>query len=427
MNIVVGSKKEISTMIRFFSLTLMLLITYTSNGQSVISSYQLLAGQIDSTLIQSLQNSQAYLANTNQDMPLINKLEFRSETDELNIARQEYVFRMSFNGKKSREAQTQVTKSQSRLYGLKEQLLEEDQMIERYELITDWHYAQEELIGLMDKKILLEDKKTVYQKMLNSSFDFNIEKLLKVEESLQEIERNVLQLKYKKSFIIQQLLPTQDVESQLRLDSSKWISLGKMEELLEEIILLKNPTLDQMIQEEEVNFAQIEYNVEKAEGKKILDFLQAKYAGRDKLGFEKEWSLGIGINIPTKSSTRVKMNEATLKIFDEKYKDKELATDLERKVMRSYNEFQFLIQEHKTIQQQISDNRLEETFEKYRAKGTVHPLSLLQIKESALKSKRALKKIEKEACFIFLEILVYKGRLASSERINYLSDDLHSF
>ena len=168
-------------------------------------------------------------------------------------------------------------------------------------------------------------------------------------------------------------------------------------------------------------------DVEEAEGKKILDFVQAKYAGRDKLAFEKELSLGLGINIPTKASTRVKLNEAMLDIFDEQYKKDLLAANLQEKTTESYNEFQVLIREHQIIQDQISNNSLEETFNKFSSKGTVHPLSLLQIKESILKSKRALKKIEKEACLLFLEVLSYKGQLALPERVNYLSDDLHSF
>ena len=116
-----------------------------------------------------------------------------------------------------------------------------------------------------------------------------------------------------------------------------------------------------------------------------------------------------------------------LDIFDEQYKKDLLAANLQEKTTESYNEFQVLIREHQIIQDQISNNSLEETFNKFSSKGTVHPLSLLQIKESILKSKRALKKIEKEACLLFLEVLSYKGQLALPERVNYLSDDLHSF
>lgn len=426
MNDVVGRKKKKRGMIRFRSLTLMLLLTYTCVGQTV-SSYQLLAGQIDSSLIQLLQDNRGFLENTNQDMPLVDKMEFRTETDELNIARQEYVFRVSFNGKKSREALKKVTQSQGRLYELKEQTLEEDQLEKRYELLIDWYYINEELKDLADKRVLLADKKTVFQKMLNISFEFNIEKLLKVEEDLQEIDRNVLQLNSKKRFTIRQLLPGQGLENKIELDSSRWISLPKMEKLLNEIILLDNSTIDQIIQEEKVNFAQLEYNVEDAEGKKILDFVQAKYAGREKIGLDKELSFGLGINIPTKGGTRVKKNEAMLDIFDEQYKAEVLAAELKEKTIESYNEFQVLIQEYQVIQDQISNNSLEETFKKYRSKGTVNPLSLLQIKESILKSKRALTKIEKDACLLFLEVLVLKGQLALPEKVNYLSDDLHSF
>ena len=86
-----------------------------------------------------------------------------------------------------------------------------------------------------------------------------------------------------------------------------------------------------------------------------------------------------------------------------------------------------MVKEYALIEQQISESNLKETLENYSTSGTVHPLTLLRITASLLKDKQTLQDIEKEACLIFLEILLEKGLLSSDPKINYLSNTLNPF
>jgi len=411
----------------FFNIVVFLFVSTICIAQQDMSVGELLKSQVIGKEKTVLDNGLQFLKNENQTIPVLEKMEFRTETDEWNVEQQEYLFRMSFNTRKSQKIQSRITENNIQLYDLQTQRLIERQLFQQYIHIIKWHYAEEELNRLAKKKVVLEDKRMVYQKMMADALTFDIDNLLKIEESLQDLRRSILQLEYQKKYYVEQLIPESESLSDMALDIDNWISMATMQRILNEIQPTENQTLAQDIQTVKVRSEELNYDMEKVEGRQILDFVQLKYAEKDKLEIDKEFSLGVGINIPTKASGRAKMNKAMLDIFEEKYKQQELETELEEELKEHFAEFQLLVAEHELIQQYIHENELKDTFEKYQKIGTVPPLTLLRIKEGILKDEKNLQKIEKEACLLFLEIIKKKGQLRASPNINYLSDELHSF
>ena len=178
------------------------------------------------------------------------------------------------------------------------------------------------------------------------------------------------------------------------------------------------------LQETEKNFEELEFDMEKAKSEQVVDFVQLKYAERDDLAFQKELSFGIGFKFPLKSDSRIKLNEARLNMFDEQYKQELLQAKLEKNISDQYAAFDALEKEYQLLEQQIAENNLTETLKKYSENGSVHPLTLLRVTESLTENKQDLQKLQKDACFLFLEILEDKGLLSQSPAVNYLSDDL---
>lgn len=393
------------------------------HAQNTVTSTQLLTPSPNGKLSGLLQKNIEFLKNGNQSLPLIEKMEFRTETDELNLRRQEYVFRMSFNGKKSRKVQDQLTQSSIQINELKDQLLQKEILEDRYEYIAEWFYIEQEIQSRQAEQIIHEDKLKVYQRMLTNTPEIDISNILKAEEDLQDIERDILQLNQKKQYIIQLLLP-EEKNAKALVDTSNWVSLETMQRLLTEIKDQPVQNLEQALQLSQVNFAQLEYDLEKADGKRVFDFAQIKYAGRDKLDFYREWSLGLGINIPTKSSNRVDINEAQLEIFQEEFQLAALELDIEEELILRYNQFENAMNEYELIKTQIVESELAKIYEKYRTISGVHPLTLLQLKENLLEKERDLIRLEKDCCLVFLEILELKGKLSTTPAVNYLSDDL---
>lgn len=420
-------------MIRFLTLiwifTLLFFGGISCFAQTSFTSTQLLANDLqpDADMSLLLQNNLQFLKESKQGMPFVEKMEFRTETDRLDFERQEYQFRMSFNKGRSRKVQDKITKNNIKLYETRTQIINQAELAKRYKMIIDWHYGQLELERLKALKILAEDKKTVYQKMLLNALVIEIDDLLKVEEGILELDRDISKAERLKAHAIRQLFPGQSALIDYTLEADSWISVERMESFLKENKTLPLQNLEQTQKEVQVDFLQLEYDLEKSEEKKILDFVQVKYAQREDLEVHRELSLGLGFNIPTKSSARVKLNEDMLDILNEQYEQQLITSNLEEKIAAYYAEFDMLIEEYRLIQQQISANRLEATYEKYSTTEEVNPLTLLRIKESVLENKRLVKEIEKEVCLLFLEILKCKGLIHQTPTRNYLSDDLPTF
>lgn len=396
-------------------------------AQKNFSTTQLLSKRLDHPGRLLLQDNLEGLRNNKQKMPVIDEFSFRTETDELDAERQEYLLRLNFNNRAARNIQDEKNKSKTHLYELKDEVLREEQLIKRYEHIAKWYFADNELEWFAAKRAVLEDQKTIYKKMMANALQLNLDGLLKTEEDLQKMDQEMLELVHEKNFAIKQLFPGEENPEIYLLQASNWISLETMQKVLAKITSSETPTLEQELQQNDVDLAKLDYAMEVAEAEKVLDFVQAKYAGRDRLETAREFSFGLSLIIPTKSSNRIKVNEAQLDIFDEQFRLELLQKEIEEDIMVAYSKFDQLIEEYQLIKKYITNNQLEDTYKKYRSNGTVHPLTLLRIKESILKNQRELQKIEKEACLLFIDILSYKGLISRTPSINYLSNDLGFF
>ncbi|MCH2080964.1 MAG: hypothetical protein MK226_01175 [Saprospiraceae bacterium] len=346
-----------------------------------------------------------FLDEEPQDLPYLEKLEFRSETDEFDLGRQEYLFRSSFNSSKMRKFHEQEI-----AISRQELLIKHDNyvasIISAYHFQTaKWYYIEIEKQQLLEEKNILEDKKIILQRLMNNSLDIDLEEFLKLENDLQEIRSALLRIDHQKATIISQLLGEDFGIDSIQLSAPNWLSFGFMHKTLSDLKgqFAQNRLLFQ--QQLKVDKAALKEKQEKAESQKIIDFVQIKYAGRDNLEFGNEISLGFGINIPTRSSRRVKQNEARLDMIEEQVELDQLQWELSQELKQLYAHFDLLKKEYNVLQEYIDINERSKTYEKYKTIEGIEPLSLLSLKESILKNQQKLIKIEKEAVLTYLTII----------------------
>lgn len=374
-----------------------------------------------------LQKNIDFLQTEDQSLPFIEEMELRTESDEMELYRQEYLFRIRFHSRENRRIQDRITNNNLQHYELRSQLLDEQEQKDRYEYLAEWYYLDAAITALAKKKIILEDQRTVYQNNAVNAPQLDITTLLKVEEDLQELEQEQLQLGLQRAVIIKNLLPDTEATSNLELDGEGWISIETMKAVIEEVMADTAQITEIAMQELEVNAAQLEYEMERAESRRFLDFAQAKYAGRDNLSFAREFSLGLGFMIPTKSTNRTEINEAQLERTDEAFQLSLLILEWEEDVQKAYQRFDQTWQTYQLIKEQIETSQYANTLEKYKQTAGVSPLTLLQLQSIILKQERDVRRLEESACFRYLDLLSLKGILHSSNSINYLSDDRQSF
>ena len=396
-------------------------------AQNSFSSTQILARKINAPGQSTLQNTLYFLENNTQQMPLIEEYTFRTETDELDAARQGYTFRLNFSPKTARAVQDKINKQRTQYYRNKNLWLTDQQCAKKYEAIANWHFADLEQTFLLEKKQILEDKKTIYLKMLNNSLDFDISQLLKTQSDLHEIDEDLLGIQHKKKFARSSLFPKSDHIEKYTLKSDNWIGISQMKNLLHSIITSEQNNLRQVLQQDQIHLARLDLDMEVAETKQVLEFVQFKYAARPRLDFHREFSFGFSLRIPTKSTNRLNINEAQLDLLDEQLQYELISAKLNEAIATDYAKFVQIVELYELNRQHIQNTKLEESYHTYLQKGNVHPLTLLLLKENILRNKRKLLKLEKEACLLFIDILYRKGQLSRPPLTNYLSSDLEQY
>lgn len=405
----------------FYSLSLCL------SAQQKVNSSTVLANTFATNPSGKEMEGLLFLKNNNHQLPWYDKMEFRTETDELDFERQEYLFRLSLNSKKEIDAYKKLHAANLKMYDIENSILKNELLTKRYEHLVTWYYTQGELSLLEKKKILLEDKKKVLQKMADNALVVDVEKLLENNEDLQDLGRAILQLEHQAKFSMTQLNYAIEEEATPNLDATDWISVEQMKAVIQELPLHPANNQELHLQQAKTAYAFSEQDIETAEAKKIFDFVQLKYAGRGNTSLQKEFSIGMGFNIPTKASGRLKRNKATLQYFDEKQEAKILEQELIDNIKISLADFSALVDEYEMIQGYIQNEALEKKAEKYLQQGDVDIQTILSIKAMMLKNDRTLYKIEHKICTRYLQLLAYSGALHQTPTLNYLTQNLSPF
>ncbi len=409
---------------RILSLSVLLLLTVLEvNGQGEISSTELLTTHL-TTQKNTPHEALLFLQTTNQKLPLVEKLEFRTETDEFDLERQEYLFRVSLNGAKAQKAQTQITQSSMRLYQTKDATQIQKELKEQYEFIIDWYYLEREQELFENRKKILQDKRTTYEKMMSNNATFSIDDFLKNDQNIQKLDRATALATTKKDWIFINLSLATDSLKEMGLSQEGWITIEKMKALQDqlEVDLLQNPKYAEQLAQ--VDFAKSQLDFEMARGKKVIDFLQMKYRGDDKLEFGQEWSVGLGVNIPTNFSVRRKQNEAILEILEEERQMRLLQEDIFSKIQENQFLFKIYYQEYELLRAQSQNRSVEESLSQHLDNPNVSILSLLKVKENQLKIIEDLLEIEKILTLLYLDNLDLSGKLEQAPLMNHFTEAL---
>lgn len=400
----------------------LILASRFSIGQELISTAELLIIQKESEKTSAVDKGLSFLLSSPQHLPLVEKMEFRTETDEFDLGEQEYLFRMSFNGSKARKAQDDLTKRNVALLESLGEVRIRESLWYRYRQIVDWYYLDMEAKLLQDEKGLLEEKKGLCEKLMYEGNKMDlIEEFLRNEEDLAKLRRDSLHLAAYLPFLFESL--GLESNTSFQLDRDDWISVAKMRYVLEHLgegFLLN---AEYALQSAELQFAQSELALETAESKRILDFVQLKHRRDDKLNLPKEFSIGLGINLPIRSTSRSKLNREKLNIFEEERKMERLEEDLLKKGRKELTTFGVLFDEYMYLSNYLLQNGKEEILSRHIHNPNVELLTIFQLKESELKHKNDLLKLERELCLAYLQILELKG---VSMEINYLSEVLEN-
>jgi len=243
------------------------------------------------------------------EAPVFEEVEFRTETNDFDLDKQDYLIRVSPTTKAIREAQ-------QRLFdGYVSQPIDNPLSIElgfiedAYNFWVNNYFSSEQQELLEAQKLILEDKMTVIKKQLViDEADFS--DFVKAQNDLKELNLNQLEnSQVNKMFAF----PVSLDESEYSFEDLITIDEIKAFVTLFDPATVEDP--DRMISDDikRANL-QSELDLEEAEAKKILRFAEISYGGPHSDPFREKVSVGVGLRLPGDNGNRLKLQELRIKM-----------------------------------------------------------------------------------------------------------------
>ncbi len=405
---------------------LMCFIHLGIQAQDTIRLSEYLATSLIDPRLDYQQEKLYFLENTNHQLPFTEELSFRTETDEFDIRRQEYLVRMDFNTKKQRKAQNALHQAHiSSVSDDREQIILNN-MERLYVHWAQYYIHQLEISNRKELLANLKDQFRVTGILLKTNERYDIADLVDLEDDMDDLQSEIHEMEVL-SQQIQSLINQQMEQSDKELDITNFISLERIRSVMTTIprnveshprnVTFRNTKAEKLA----------EIQVEKADQQKLLDFAQIKYSGRgENTPYGREWSLGFGLNIPVKNSGRLDVLELELETLEEQEDEATWKQRMNLRIQERYLELEAYLKQYDYLTEQLDNLKKNYSIEHYSKTGT-DPMVLLQIKESQIKRKRAILNVENDIYMTYIELLGLTGQMVELPFVNYLSEQLENF
>lgn len=403
--------------------TLLCVLHLTATAQNTIQITRILGSALESSKAGFYKEKISQFNDLDYDIPLLEKIEVRSETNDFDIAQQDMTVRVTTNSKSSRKAYKQYHESVQHMSQMEYQAEIIDALAYRYNLIVDYIYAHEKLELEKSRFALAQDKVKLLKRMVSLA-SFDIVELIDAEDEVNQTQRLILDTEINIDNLRDRLL---DLVNLKVIDISTEDILS-VEDIRSFLLTLEPPTGNHPlaeIQSARHYNALMEHEWEAANSKFSLGFIQASYGHNADRGFRSNFSLGVGFDIPVKGSSRLDLNEKKINILDTQSEYIATKEALAQAKLESTTRLKRLLSMYDLLNQQIEEGNAAHALQEYSRQSTASPLAIIKLKELNMNTAVLLLEVEEDITNSYLSYLYSTGLLGEAPYKNYL-DPGHS-
>jgi len=398
------------------------------HGQSTLSSGVILASARQDMTLDLQSQRLKYIEDNNRKLPFVEEISIRTETDRFNIDRQQYLARFSVNGWSEMHHVNEVHAMELTAEEKMQRVYLHEALVDRYQAVASFQQVQRELNLQKELLLVYEDKVSVLKKQAAYNVKSDLDELIKTEFDVDEQALKINEFEDQLDQLRQLIGMLADTATgDWQLDTLNFITPAQMELVIAQVpdTVIQNPTLEQ--KQNKIEQIGAEYDLEKTQSNKVLDFLQFRYAGRPNDPFDQDFSVGVSLLIPYKGSSRVKMGELLIEKNNADQNVQLYQHTLNRQLILSRQKVKTLAQRYRLAEQQWKDSQARFTLEQSAISQSEGPLTLLNAKEMQLKRQLGLLDIQRDMLEQYLKILDWSGYISAAPPVNYLSSNLDTF
>ena len=400
---------------RYFILLLFFFLMHYATCQKVNPS-SLLSDALSDERIQLdtklLQKMESY----DDKLPILEKIDARTEFDRLLTSRQEFMLRTSFNSLRQRKAEYQKHQSSLQLYSTKAITRTNEILAKRVENILDWVETKEQMDFQEKYNNYLLEKEALVRNILAAGEAIDLEDLISIKEQILEnqLKSNNLELKRKKN------CESLKINEGTIINLDQWPSVSQILSIVNGLtpVIEKHPDIIEL--DAEYRYLNMDLLTEKAKSQKIVDFAQAKFTVRDDLLLRNRFSIGMGFTIPWTGSYRIKKQENLIKQEDVTNKNAIRKIEIQTEFETLKSEINSEAQSYQLWQNLSSDSTLIMLKNKIVNSGRMDPIKILELKKSTLDIETKILEHQQAIYRLYIKLLEVSGKLVERPYRNYL-------
>lgn len=327
----------------------------------------------------------------------IRELEFRTETEDFQIDKQEYLLRFRPTYPGERNAQSDLINATREEWDINQLNFQNDvnrYLLDELFIIRNINEETEILTALLQ---VYEDQKQLISDQIYLG-KFNLKDLSQINGDIRKVKSDINDLQLRIDILKQKnLLP----------DTEQLITIEELSGQLIQQDFTQQPTINGTERDFEVRKVEAELKLEKIEDGRIFDFIQLRYKGPHNDLFRERVSLGINLQLPNNARQKLRTEELKVeKLIRKQEYDLHQKLDSIR-LSRELDEFTLLIRKwdynNNIINQQ--DSELNNLVNKGISIEYDNPDIILYQKEQLLRLRQDQLDLERDIYQLYLDLL----------------------
>ena len=356
--------------------------------------------------------------------PFIRSLEFRTETDRFAIANQKYSLRFYpsslAENRRSRELQTTALAASQR----ERELILHQALRWRYRLVLRFLHNRELLELNLDLLQMQRDKVQVLNQSVATP-DFDIDALVRAQDQLTTTGLEVITLENRDRQLAVEIGRCFPPSTQLDLNGGELPDAVLISSLLDTLswaVCATSPYL--RASQAELELAGAGFNLMRSQERQIFNFFKVTYDYENRLQTSEALFFEFGMRIPIRSGNQQELNRNQLEFLTRTADHAELVRELELELEQDRADLRGLLEQINLLEELQALSPAETTLATMMRYEGTPPLSLLRLRESAIKRDLQQADLLYSLRIKYIELLDLSGTLSRLPLRNWLSTEL---
>ncbi len=406
------------------SVALFFLLVYVhANGQTGFGGFFKAAQDAPTVAMFDMQVD--YLNKKPYRLAPLQKVEFRTESNRLDIARQEYALRINPSNPWELRQNNRYFSALKSTIALEKGIILKEVLFDRYNLIIELvtfaglkDLAQRELELTQTYIAMLE------KQQLSGSFDGEDYVDLKLEEMDKSVDVDKAQFEVENAARkVVAIYP--EAATHVKSWSLKDIvTIEQIQKLLDSLETAPHEATSLSYFQQKINLADREYALEK--NNINLGYFQAKYEEFRIVRGDRPWSIGFGVTIPVVNPNKGDMAKRKLKAIESQQEFKEAKLEFTKDQVRLRGQLTDLIASYRSIEDKIKTLNVGALARTLNSMQKSNPVAGVRFQANIIKLEELALKLRQNILLTYTEWLFSTDALQQLPLTNYLSKNLET-